>query len=61
MITVRSIVKFISKNRDEGKFIVRELRYGDKVLIESLKGDGYYIVNIDDVGVVVGNTLVKDR
>lgn len=52
MITVRSIVKFISKNRDEGKFIVRELRYGDKVLIESLKGDGYYIVGVEDLEVV---------
>lgn len=52
MITVRSIVKFISKNRDEGKFIVRELRYDDKILIESLKDGSYYIVNIDDVEVV---------
>lgn len=52
MITVRSIVKFISKNLDEGKFIVRELRCGDKVLIESLKDGSYYIVGVDDVEVV---------
>lgn len=52
MITVRSIVKFISKHKDDSNFIVRELRYGDKVLIESLKDSSYYIVNVDDVEVV---------
>ena len=52
MITVRSIVKFISKNRDEGKFIVRELRFDQKALIESLDGSDYYIVSIDDLEAV---------
>lgn len=51
MIAVRSLVKFISKNRDDGLYIVREVRYNQKLLLECLKDKTYYIVDIDDVEV----------
>jgi len=39
MITVRSKVKFKHNNRDKAEYIVRELRMGNKVLIQSIYGD----------------------
>lgn len=52
MIAIRSIVKFKYKNRDDAKYIVRELRMGNKVLIQSLDGEDYYLVPVDDLEVV---------
>jgi len=53
MITVRSKVKFKHNNRDKAEYIVRELRMGNKVLIQSIYGDDYYIVPVDDLILVV--------
>ena len=52
MIAVRSIVKFISKHKDSSNFIVRELRFGNMVLIESLKDGSSYVVSVDDIEMV---------
>lgn len=49
MIGIRSLVKFVSKNRDDGVYIVREVRYNQKLLIECLKDKSYYIIDIYDV------------
>lgn len=49
MIEIRSIVKFKYKNRDDGTYIVRELRMGNKVLIQSLDGDDYYMAMRNNV------------
>ena len=53
MIAIRSIVKFKANNRDQSKYIVREIRMGGKVLVQSLESnDEYYIVPVDDLEVV---------
>ena len=52
MITVRSKVKFKHNNRDDGTYIVRELRMGNKALIQSTDGEDYYLVPVDDLEVV---------
>lgn len=52
MITVRSKVRFKHNKRDKAEYIVRELRVGNKVLIQSLDGEDYYLVPEDDLEVV---------
>ena len=50
MIGIRSIVKFVSKHRDQDRFIVREIRYDGKVLIQSVTDDSsYFVVPVADV------------
>lgn len=50
MIGIRSIVKFVSKHRDQDKFIVREIHHDGKVLIQSLTDDSiYFVVPVADV------------
>lgn len=49
MISIRSIVKFKANNRDKSEYIVREIRYNYKILVESLTTGEHYLVNIDDV------------
>ena len=49
-ISVRDLVRFKSKNRDDGEYIVREIRMNNKAMIENIKDkDEYYIVDIDDI------------
>lgn len=52
MIKVRSKVRFKHNNRDKAEYIVREIRMGNKALIQSLDGDDYYLVPVDDLEVV---------
>ena len=53
MIAIRSIVRFIANNRDQSHYIVRELRAGNKVLVQSLsQDDEYYLVDVGDLEVV---------
>jgi len=49
LITLRQLVKFKSKNRDDGVYIVREIRYNGKALIESTEDKSYYIIDLDDI------------
>lgn len=50
MIHIRAIVKFKANNRDRSKYIVREIRAGHKVLVQSLDNSSeYYLVGVDDV------------
>lgn len=49
MIAIRSIVEFVHKNRDNGKYIVRELRCNGKALIESIDGVFHLLVDVDDL------------
>lgn len=54
MIAIRSIVRFIANNRDQSNYIVREIRMGNKVLVQSLsQDDEYYLVDVVDLEVVV--------
>lgn len=49
-ISVRDLVRFKSKNRDDGEYIVREIRMNNKTMIENIEDkDEYYIVDIDDI------------
>lgn len=49
-ISVRDLVRFKSKSRDDGEYIVREIRMNNKAMIENIKDkDEYYIVDIDDI------------
>lgn len=53
MIAIRSIVRFIANNRDQSNYIVRELRAGNKVLVQSLsQDDEYYLVNAVDLELI---------
>lgn len=52
MIFIRSIVKFKAKNRDTSKYIVREIRYNNKALVESLSNGEHYLVLIDDLELI---------
>ena len=50
MIHIRAIVQFKANNRDKQKYIVREIRAGNKILIESTSNSNkYYLVGADDV------------
>lgn len=50
MIHVRAIVQFKANNRDKQKYIVREIRAGNKVLVQSMVNYAeYYLVGADDV------------
>lgn len=50
MIHIRAIVQFKANNRDKSKYIVREIRAGNKVLIEStVNPNEYYLVDVEDV------------
>lgn len=52
MIHIRAIVKFKANNRDKQDYIVRELRAGNKVLIEStVNPNEYYLVGVEDVAI----------
>ena len=48
-ISVRSIVKFVSKHKDDSLLIVKELVLGNRVKVQSLKTGEYYIVPVTDV------------
>ena len=48
-IGVRSIVKFVSKHKDDSELIVRELVLGNRVKVQSVKTGEYYIVPVADV------------
>lgn len=50
MIYIRAIVQFKANNRDKQKYIVREIRAGNKILIECTSNPNeYYLVGADDV------------
>lgn len=49
MITKNTKVKCLN---DDKIYIVKDLRAGGKALIESIDGDDYYIVPVDDLEVV---------
>lgn len=49
MITKNAEVKCLN---DDKTYIVKDLRAGDKALIESKDGQDYYIVPVDDLEVV---------
>lgn len=50
MIHIRAIVQFKANNRDKSKYIVREIRAGNKILVEStVNSNEYYVVEEDDV------------
>ena len=53
-ISVRSIVKFVNKHKDDTLLIVRELVLGNRVKVQSLNTKEYYIVPVEDVYLVQG-------
>ena len=53
-IGVRSIVKFVSKHKDNSLLIVREFVLGNRVKVQSLNTKEYYIVPIEDVYLAQG-------
>lgn len=62
MIAIRSIVRFIANNRDQSNYIVRELRAGNKVLVQSLsQNDEYYLVDVGDLEPVNEQQHTKPR
>ena len=56
-IGVRSIVKFVSKHKDDSLLVVRELVLGNRVKVQSLNTKEYYIVPVEDVYLVQGELL----
>ena len=56
-IGVRSIIKFVSKHKDDSLLVVRELVLGNRVKVQSLNTEEYYIVPVEDVYLVQGELL----
>nr|DAF69087.1 MAG TPA: hypothetical protein [Caudoviricetes sp.] len=52
IIGIRSIVAFISKNRDDSKFIVREINCNGTAKIQSLRNMELFTVPISDLKII---------
>lgn len=62
MVAIRSIVRFIANNRDQSNYIVREIRMGNKVLVQSLsQDDEYYLVDVGDLETINEQQHSKPR
>lgn len=48
-IHVRCLVKFVSKHRHDSILIVREILMNNKVKVQSLNTQEYFVVSVDDV------------